>query len=440
MMRRCSQLPRYVAGVAALCLTSMCLAAQLQVETHLEPSGTTVVGETVLLQVDVLTDTWFSSAPQMPTLELADATVSAPSGEARHINVNRDGKPFFGLQFSYRISPTSAGNFTIAPMSISATPGQSDTQQTVATAPLEFSVEQPSGVAEGQTVLVARNLTVTQEITQSRDTLGIGDSIRREVRQTATGAEMMLMAAPVFAEIDGLKRYIEQPQLKVLSDGRGNVSGGERLDSVHYVIERSDDFQLPVISVDWWDSGSRQLRSAELPAVKLTASGKAFTSPFSVTEDLKRLGQHGRISLARHELALTLGSIFLGLMVYFGLPWARRGRQRFQQYRALRREQWIASPCYALRMIPEQLHADPPRLDALYLWARRQYGATGLGALNGHLPSDTTRLVYGREPHVEDALKELERSLPLKQPRRARLHFQRRGLQPLNPRIPCAKE
>jgi hypothetical protein len=423
-----------------MCLTSLCLAAQLRVESYLEPPGTTVVGETVLLQVDVLTDTWFSSAPQLPTLELANAIVSAPSSEARHLNVTRDGKPFFGLQFSYRITPTGAGNFIIAPMSISATPGQSDTQQTVATAPLDFRVEQPSGVAEGQRVLVARNLTITQEVTQSRDTLGLGDSVRREVRQTADGAEMMLLAASVFAEIEGLKRYVEQPQLKMLSDGRGNVTGGERLDIAHYIVERSGDFQLPVISVGWWDTGSRQLRSAELPAVKLTASGKAFTSPFSVTEDLKSLGQHGQTSLVRHGLALSLGGIILGLMVYLGMPWARRGRQRFQQYRALRREQWIASPRYALRMIPEQLHADPPRLDALYLWARRQYGATGLGALKDRLPSDMTRLVYGREPHVKDALNELERSLVLKQPRSARLHFRSCGLQPLNPRPPCAKE
>jgi hypothetical protein len=421
-------------------MTSLCLAAQLRVESHLEPSGTTVVGETVLLYVDVLTNTWFSSAPQMPILELADAIVSAPSGEARHLNQTLDGKPFFGLQFSYRITPTSAGHFIIATMSINATPGQSDTPQTAQTTPLEFSVKQPPGVAEGQRVLVARNLTITQEITQAQDSLRLGDSVRREVKQTANGAEMMLIAAPVFADIDGLKRYVDPPQLKMLNDGRGNVTGGERLDIVHYVVERSGKFQLPLISVNWWNSGSRELRSAELPSITLTASGKAFISPFSVTEDLKRLGQHGQTSLGRHGLAIGLGSISLGLMWYFGIPWARRGWQHFQQHRALRRQRWVASPLYALRKIPEQLHAHPPRLDALYLWVRRQYGATGLGALNDRLPSDTKRLVYGREPHVESALKELERSLPVKQPRSARLHLRIRGLQPLNPRTPCAKE
>jgi hypothetical protein len=417
-----------------------CLAAELREEARIEPSGTTVVGETRVLYVDVLTDTWFSSAPQMPTLELDGVTVSPSSGEARHLNLSRDGRPFFGLEFSYRITPTRAGEFVVPSLRINATVGQLDAAQGVETAPQSFTVEQPAGVESGQSVLVARNLTVTQNISQTRDSLGLGDSVSWKVSQTADGAEMMLLASPLFPEIDGLKRYVDPPQLKTQGDGRGSVTGGERIDVVHYVVQRGGNFQLPAISLEWWDSGARQLRSVELPAHGFTATDTAFSSPFSVQEDLRRFGGHARVSLMRHWLVFSLAVCMLGLLVYLGMPWARQGWQQVEQAWRLRDQRRHASAGYAFTKISGQLKANPPRLDALYLWVRRRYGETGLGAVKDRLPADLTRLVYGRAPRVNDAITALTKRLATMQSNGARLHSDSRGLRPLNPRYSCPRE
>lgn len=423
-------------GLAALLLTGSCLAAQLRVETRLEPAGATVVGETVQLYVDVLTDTWFTSAPQMPVLDIDNAVVSAPSGEARHLNLTRDGTAFFGLEFNYRITPTGAGSFVIAPMTISVTPGQASAPMTATSAPMHLNVEQPAGVPAGQSVLVARNLSLTQDLIQSRDALAIGDSVRRQITQTGDGAQMMLMTAPPFAEIDGLKSYAEPPQLRALDDGRGNISGTVRVDSVSYIVQRDGSFQLPPVKVQWWDSSARQLRNAELPAISFTASGTALRSPFSVSDDLQRLARHGRITLSRHWLAIGAWVAALVVLVYVGWPWMQRGWLWLQQRRIRRHQQWLASPRYALNSIPGQLRATPPRLDALYLWVRRQYGATGLAVLKERVPADLTRRIYGRDPHVDDALKSLNQSPALHHPHAAiRRQSPGSGLRVLNPRI-----
>jgi hypothetical protein len=312
-----------VALMAGLCLAD---APQLRVETRLEPATASVVGETVQLKVDVLTDTWFTSAPQLSRVELSNAIVSPPSGEARHLNLTRDGKPWFGLEFSYPITPTAAGEFVIAPLTISATPGQASVTITARSEALSFTVNQPAGVAVGQPVLVAKTLSVTQSISQSRDALGVGDSVQRQVTQSADGAQMMLMPAPVFTDISGLKRYVQTPRLTRLDDGRGNVTGGRRDDVASYVIERGGEFQLPALSVKWWDSDARQLRSTDLPALSFKASATpAFDTPFSLREDLQRLGQHSRLALSRHGLALIVWLSILGLALYIGWPWCERG-------------------------------------------------------------------------------------------------------------------
>jgi hypothetical protein len=433
---------RAATGVlAAMLLAGSCLGAQLRLETRLEPSGPVVVGQNVELHVDVLTDTWFTSAPQLPVLEIDNATVASPSGEARHLNLSREGTPFFGLAFTYRITPTATGDLLIAPLTVSATPGQASGPMSAQTEPLRLKVEQPEGVPAGALVLVARALEVTQDISQSRDTLTIGDTVRRQVTQTADGAQLMLMPMPPLAEIDGLKRYVAPPQLNNLDDGRGNVTQGVRVDSVSYQVIRAGDFQLPPISMQWWDSGTRQLRTADLAGFNFSASSATLKTPFSVTEDLQRLGRQGRISLSRHGLVLSLWLIGIGALLYLGWPWLQREWQIHRQRRAARHAQWLASPRYALNQIAGQIHASPPTLDALYLWIRRQYGATGLRVVRDSVPPDFTARLYGRDPQPAQAFKALEQSPALLHPHTtARQPGSRYGLRPLNPRTPRTTE
>jgi hypothetical protein len=413
-----------------LLLAAPGMGAQLWVEVRLEPSEQLVTGQTLQLQVDVLTDTWFTSAPQLPVLEIDNTIISAPSGEARHLNLTRNGTALFGLQYSYQITPTAAGDFLVAPLTISATQGQAPGPVTQHSAPVHFRVEQPAGIAPGRVLLVARDLKLSQQIVQSSDKLAIGDSVRRQIDQIADGAQMMLIPSPGFAKVRGLGQYAGTPILKTIDDGRGNVTGGSRSDSVTYSVQHGGEFQLPPVTVQWWDSDAHQLRTAELPGVTFKAAATAFKTPFSISEDLQRLGQHGRISLSRHWLGVGLTALVLALMLYLGWPRLLRAGQWLRQRRASRRQQWLASPGYAFKQIPIQLSAQPPRIDALYLWGRRQFGSTGV---QGHVPADPIRMIYSHERQLGTALKalsQLERS-----PRR----YARRpdtGLRALNPRLP----
>lgn len=120
---------------------------QLLVEAQLVPEGQALVGATLNLQVDVLTDTWFTQAPQLPKLNLSGAQVTPPSCEAEHLTVQRDGTTLFGLRFSYQITPNQARHFHISALSIQTVPGQGSGPVTVRTAPLDFVASQPQGVA-----------------------------------------------------------------------------------------------------------------------------------------------------------------------------------------------------------------------------------------------------------------------------------------------------
>ncbi|HHX5521246.1 TPA: hypothetical protein ACVFIV_006931, partial [Pseudomonas aeruginosa] len=221
---------------------------EVKVRSRLQPAETVLVGGTLNLQVDLLVDTWFTAAPQFPTLIMDGALVSEPRSEAPHLNERIEGKPFFGVRFVYRITPQEARRFDVPALAIQVRAGQGSGLQTVHAPVSSFVARQPVGSGpEDGARLVARRVTLSQEVRHSHEPLRIGDSITRRLRIQAEGTQTMLIPAPAFAEVKGLRRYVHTPSLAPLSDGRGSVRGGEREDAVTYVVTETGRFRLPPV-------------------------------------------------------------------------------------------------------------------------------------------------------------------------------------------------
>lgn len=435
-----------------LCLSLSALSAmadpQVLVEAQLVPEGKALVGSTVHLQVDVLTDTWFTDAPQLPALELPGAQVTPPSSEALHLNLQRDGTTFFGLRFNYLITPSQAQQFHIPALTIKANPGQGNGPVSVQSAPLDFVASQPEGIAPGQQVLMAKNLQFTQQIEPSHTPLRVGDSIVRRLTIEADGAQAMSIPAPQFVEVEGLQLYVKTPQVGPLDDGRGSVSGGRRIDEASYVVDKPGKIQLPAIELRWWDTTANQMRTATVAAQSLEASAApAYEAPFSIAEDLRALGQHARVHIAQHWLLLAVVVILGGLCIYWGLPLWRRGLAAWHAWRSRRLSAYRRSAAFAWSQVPQQLRARPAQLGALYLWSRRGWGVDTLGALGTKLSGATTQRLqaflkscYGPTANPTDAVSALQHALPeLKRSaqRQQGCAAPRHGLLPINPRRPA---
>lgn len=431
-------------------------ALELRVQAHLDPADSVVVGATVRLQLDVLTDSWFTGAPQLPELTLPGAVVTPPGGEAQHLTQTLDGKPFFGLRYTYLITPSVAQSFDIPELSVRATPGQASGELSAQSQPISFSAHQPPGFNPGEPVLVAQALRVTQQLSKSAHPLGVGDSVTRTVTLQADGAQALSLPAPEWVEMPGLRRYLNTPQVNSLSDGRGQVRGGQRIDSASYTIEKSGDYALPSLRLKWWDASANQARVTTVPALTFEAgAGNAYRPVFSVVEDLQQLGEQARFRLSEHWLDLMVVLIVLATLGYFTRPGWQRGRNRWQGWRNARRDAWLASAECAWQQVPPQLEQDPPQLTALYLWARRIQPRRGqqrpglldlAGSPEAPLALHLKRLLracYGRQPQGANALQQLKNELP-----KLHEHVHRRtdrdpaphALRPLNPGRPTLRE
>ncbi|MDB5984853.1 MAG: hypothetical protein JWQ69_5868 [Pseudomonas sp.] len=428
---------------------------ELRVQAHLDRSDSVVVGATVQLQVDVLVDTWFTGAPQLPDLSLPGAVVTPPGGEAQHLTQTLDGKTFFGLRYTYLITPSVAQGFDIPELAVRVTPGQATSELSAHSEPISFSVRQPPGFNPGEPVLVAQALRVTQQLNKSANPLTIGDSVTRVVTLQADGAQALSLPAPELEEIPGLSRYLNSPQVSSLDDGRGHVSGGQRIDSASYRIDKAGDYALPSLHLKWWDASANQARSITVPALNFEASSSSAYRPvFSVAEDLQQLGEQARFHLSEHWLDLVVWLMVIGTLGYFTRPWWQRGRHLWQGWRSARQEAWLASADFAWQQVPAQLEQNPPQLTALYLWARRvqpRHGQQRPGLLDlaespeAPLALHLKRLLracYGRQPQGASALQQLKNELPKLHEQSTRHAYQGsapHGLRPLNPGRPPSK-
>jgi hypothetical protein len=332
-------------------------------------------------------------------------------GHAEHLNQTLDGKSFNGMRYSYQITPNVAQGFDIPPLTVRATPGQASAELSAQSQPLHFIAAQPPGFAPGEPVLVAQALRFTQKIINSATPLKVGDSLTRQLTLQADGALAMSLPTPPLADITGVSRYAKNPQVSTLDDGRGNFTGGQRIDSVTYRIDTEGHHTLPAIELKWWDASSQQTRIAQVPAVTFEAvANSAYRPVFSITEDLKKLGQTNRLHLS--GLALSLLALLLGvtLLAWFARPYAHRAYLGWQARRNARHAAWLESADYAWRQIPPQLDAEPAQLSALYLWTRRSRKGLKLTGFGPRLQA-FLRACYGREPTKVQALLQLKESL-----------------------------
>ncbi len=401
-------------GTLLLCLISFAAWGndpQLKVQATLQPADPVMVGSLVELQLDVFTDTWFTSAPTLPDLKLPGALVMPPDGHAEHINQTFDGQSFSGMRYSYLITPNLARGFDIPALTVQATPGQANHALSAQSQPLHFNAAQPPGFQPGEAVLVAQGLRFTQKTINSATPLKVGDSITRELTLQADGALAMSLPTPTLDEIKGLSRYPKAPQIRNLDDGRGNFNGGQRIDSVTYRIDQQGHYSLPAVELKWWDAGSQKTRTATVSAVTFDAAANSAYKPvFSITEDLKKLGQQNRLHLSGHWfglLALVLAVVALG---WFSRPLVHRIYLNWQARRRARHAAWLDSADYAWRQIPAQIEGKPTQLSALYLWTRRSRKGLKLTNLGPRLQT-FLRACYGREPTKDQALRQIKESL-----------------------------
>lgn len=290
----------------------------VRVRVHTEPVGQVVRGQQTRLFVDILTDTWFTSAPRYPELRLEGAISLMPERLGTNFTESIDRVTFAAQRRSYVIFPQRTGRLEIPPLQIwlgVSRDGEASPPFAVTTPPVTLRVVAPAGAEEIQGLVTTPSLTVREVWEPPTGDLRVGDALRRTVRLSADRSLGMLLPELAFSAPRGIAVYPDQP--RVLDHVNRGRYRGERVETVTYVLQRPGSYTLPPIEIHWWDPGSGRLMTETLEEHSFEVGGAVPGSFFAPASGSGRALLEGLLRTWRWARAhwILLLCVLVGLLV-----------------------------------------------------------------------------------------------------------------------------
>jgi hypothetical protein len=210
-------------------------------------------------------------------LQIADARIEQ-LGDTRTYEKDIKGVRHGVIEMRYAIYPQHSGLLNIAPQTFSATlvdtqPAQDAAAQgpkpgklmrvnsaqmslTVKPKPLTYPADAPW--------LPARSLTLSESWNPEPEHTQVGDSLTRSLTLTVEGLAASQLPALPATDVNGLRRYPDQPVLSNQSGDRGLIGSREEREAL--VPSRSGSIDLPTVDVVWWNTFEDHLEHSSLPA------------------------------------------------------------------------------------------------------------------------------------------------------------------------------
>lgn len=347
-------------------------------------------------------------------LQIADARVEQ-LGDTRTYEKDINGVRHGVIEMRYAIYPQHSGLLTIAPQTFSATlvetqPAQDSTAQgpkpgklmrvssaqiplTVKPKPLTYPIDAPW--------LPARSLSLSESWNPEPEHTQVGDSLTRSLTLKVEGLASSQLPAMPATEVNGLRRYPDQPVLSNQSSDRGLIGSREEREAL--VPSRSGLIDLPTVDVVWWNTFEDHLEHTSLPARTLQVANNPSLQVDTPTGSLQPSAVDNDVlwwwKLSTLILACTT-------LLGFGLWW--RARWQPAVHRAA---QTGPSPRTLMDDIKRASQANDPHAtrQALDAWARQQPEtladmaarfvplSDALDGLNGALYSETGQHWQGED-------------------------------------------
>jgi hypothetical protein len=254
-----------------------------QASVTLDPDGPVTVGTPLRMTATVLVPSYMPQPPEWPDLQIADAITRLPDHATHPVTQRVGTESWSGIARTWEIVPQRPADYDLGSPEVVVTYAEPETNAPVearlALSDLAFSATVPAGAEGMDPFLAATSLTLTATLDGLPETPKPGDAFTLTLTTTAVGPPAMLL--PALADRlptpDGLRAYPRQP---ALADG----ATATRTEAITYVTERPGDFDLPSISLGWWNTDEQARETAATEALKIHVeappgwrpSGEAF--------------------------------------------------------------------------------------------------------------------------------------------------------------------
>ena len=217
--------------------------------------------------------------------DIATDPLQIPGAHVEKVDEQRferriDGVGHAVYELTYAVFPESSGELQIPALNYVAVTGRRDPfslfnrnaqRMRLRSEAKTVQVEPKPDSYSGSHWLPAASLGLVQSWSKDPEEFKVGEPITRIITLRAEGLRAAQLPPLPRLDIDGLKTYPDQAQQED-QPGSNGISGS-RIETTAIVATKPGSYQLPAITITWWDTKTGRQRATQLPAFRFNVSG-----------------------------------------------------------------------------------------------------------------------------------------------------------------------
>ncbi len=273
----------------AISLDELIADNKLTIETSIKQDQQQIVGQPLVINIEVATNRWFAKGTQIKGFELADTIILANSEISINGTKNIDGQTWSTQTREITLYPRRHGEYILASITVQIsvnTENNGIVEGAIKTKPQHFTISLPKALANVEHFIVSPlvKLVVSTNNESNGDDGGeknyaIGDAITQTITITAQDAPAMTIPPIQREEMLGLSIYQNTPQVFDKSN-RGDLLG-TRIESFTYIFEQAGKYEIPEQMIFWWDTNNNELQEIVIPSLTFNV-GKSMVNSNTV--------------------------------------------------------------------------------------------------------------------------------------------------------------
>jgi len=249
-----------------------------------------IVGQALVLAVEVSTDRWFATGSQIQHFNLKNVVMQANNITTINGSKRINGKTWAIQTHEITLFPTKSGIYQIPEIKVDVsinTENDGIINGVLSTKTSHFNIELPEALRGITNFIVSSQVTLSidGQFDEEKEYM-VGEAITQTITITATDTPAM-MIAPInltnnvvnneasLAGSSGLSIYHKPVQLFDQSN-RGTLLG-TRVESYTYIFEQPGSYVIDEQIIYWWNSQTNSLEELTIPSSRWSVLGGAIS-------------------------------------------------------------------------------------------------------------------------------------------------------------------
>jgi hypothetical protein len=285
-----------------------------------------------------------------------DTLIERVGKDSQYEKFYKNGKRYIVVERKYMIVPASPGELVISPVvfegsimarNFSMFDMQADFRRVYSDSQKIQVKKVPLNISHDKW-FAANDVTIKEKFSKDIATLNVGEPVTWTITLTADGALGSHIPDIEGVSLKDFKFYVDKPEIK--NDVAGSQVIGTKEIKIAVIPLKGGEFQLPEITMEWWNIKTEQKNVAELPSKQVTVLGDivAMIEPKNILENVDEVISNEHILnevVSSHEnkslkTIATIASIMLTVAFICGLIYIKTAKRRnaSSQLRILKRK------------------------------------------------------------------------------------------------------